>query len=200
MSRCCKVIAFTSHFGFHELVNLKLGQVYWMSNLTFRLVSCTWGKKMNALSQCVITLSHLQSILVPVTLKSGQGHWMSNLTFGLVSYTCSKKLKALSEGVSRLSRLQAILVSMTWWPWNWVKVTESRTRPSDWCHIHEVKKWRSRRYEVIALTSICTARPLARLPARPTASPHARTPARPHARTPAHLWWSLYPTALMAEE
>ena len=35
----------TSHFGFHDLVTLKLGPGQWMSNLTFRLVSCTWGNK-----------------------------------------------------------------------------------------------------------------------------------------------------------
>ena len=40
-----QIIALTSHFGFHDLVTLKLGQGHWMSNLTFRLVSCTWGNK-----------------------------------------------------------------------------------------------------------------------------------------------------------
>ena len=29
---------------------------------------------MKALSQCIMKLSHLQAILIPVTLKLGQGH------------------------------------------------------------------------------------------------------------------------------
>ena len=43
-----------------------------------------------------------------------------------------------------------------------------------YCHTHEVKKWRS--YKVIALTSICTVRPLACPPARRTARSTARPP------------------------
>ena len=47
------------------LVTLKLGQGHRVSNLTFRLVSCTWGEKIEVLSQGVMKQWRSQAILVP---------------------------------------------------------------------------------------------------------------------------------------
>ena len=116
---------------------------------------CTCGPKSRRYEVIALTIHFGFRDLV--TPKLGQGHWMSNLTFRLVC-TWGKKMKALSQGVMKLSRLQAILVSVTWWPWNKVKVTECQTWPSEYVTFRLVSYiWgkknegpKSRRYEVIA--------------------------------------------------
>ena len=95
-----EVIALTSHFGFRDLVTLQLGQGRWMSNLTFKLVSCTWGKKIWALSKGVKKLSHLQASALHARLTDCRplvtkavGYNMLIMSIAVFIFSLKRKLK-----------------------------------------------------------------------------------------------------------
>ena len=87
-SRRHDVIALTGHFGFRDLVVLKLGQGHWMSNLAFRSMSCTWGKK--------IKLSRLQA-----SAPSAHPPLVITIPHSLNGW--GVKMKPLGPGVMKLS-------------------------------------------------------------------------------------------------